>query len=249
MTKKTIFEKFPILRSIPEEKFPRHICIIPDGNGRWAKSHNRFAVYGHARGMRVLQKILRELSEISEIKIVTLWAFSTDNWKRGEKEINGLMKLLVKGIDDGIKEIKERNSRFIHLGRKDRLPKSLLTVLNKAEEETKNNSGQIVVIAIDFGGEDQNIRILQKAINLLSSIKIDQNLLWELRDTNGLIKSADLLIRTSGELRTSDIGWINGKSTEIYIIDKLFPDVTTIDIIDAVVAFSKRDRRFGGRKE
>ncbi len=247
MIKKTIFEKYPILKTISQDKFPKHVCIIPDGNGRWAKKHNKFAVYGHAKGMQVLQKILKEVSEISEIKIVTLWAFSADNWKRSEGEINGLMKLLTKGISEGIMDIKARNSRFVHLGRKDRLPKSLLSVLEKAEEETKNNTGQIVAIAIDFGGEDQDIRIVQKALNLPSDIKVDQDLLWSLRDTQGLIKSSDLLIRTSGEMRTSDIGWINGASTEIFIIDKLFPDITTNDIIDAVVAFSKRDRRFGGR--
>lgn len=247
-TKQSIFERFPILKAIPEERFPSHVFIIPDGNGRWAKEHRKLTLEGHTRGMQVLRNILRELSELKQIKIVTLFAFSADNWKRNEKEVQGLMRLLTKSIETGIVEIKNLQGRFFHLGRKDRIPKALLDIINKAEKDTEKNTGQIVCVAIDFGGEDQEIRVVEKARILNPTLSITKDIVWSLRDGKGFIPSADLLIRTSGEKRTSDIGWINGVSTELFFIDKFFPDITVSDIVDAIIDFSRRERRFGGRK-
>ena len=213
----SIFERFPQLKEIPEEKFPKHIFIIPDGNGRWAKQHHSFVNIGHKKGGDVVEKILEDLSEIQAITAVTVWGFAVDNWKRSEKEISGLMVLFTHMLQKTLGKIKKRNGRFIHLGRKDRLPKSVIDIFQKAEEETKTNTGQIVCVAIDFGGEDQNIRMVENARKLTEKIPTTPELLWELRDGQGLIQSADLLIRTSGEKRTSDIGWLNGSSTELYL--------------------------------
>jgi len=243
----SIFERFPILSTIPEEKFPRHVFIIPDGNGRWAKAHKKFTLEGHTKGMQVLRSILRELNELKQIKVVTLWAFAADNWKRNTKEVRGLMGLLTKSIESGIAEIKQAEGRFFHLGRKDRIPKSLLALIERAEKETEKNAGQVVCIAIDFGGEDQEIRVVEKARGIDPATRITSDIVWSLRDGGGFIPAADLLIRTSGERRTSDIGWLNGSSTELFFIDKLFPDIITADIVDAIVDFSKRERRFGAR--
>ncbi len=248
MAKKSIFEQYPILQTIPKDKFPKHVLIIPDGNGRWAQQEKKIVLQGHKKGAEVTKIILRNLGEIPEIKIISLWGFSADNWKRNEKEIKGLLLLIQYQIEQTIKELQERNARFIHLGRKDRLPKTLLQTMERAEEETFHNQGQIVCIAVDFGGEDQEMRIIEKARTVAKDIPVTNELLWQLRDGHGIIPPADLLIRTAGEQRTSDIGWLNGAPTELYFIKKFFPEVTTADIVAGIVDFSKRERRLGARK-
>lgn len=245
--KKTIIEQFPILESLEKEKFPKHIFIISDGNGRWAKQKNMFVTAGHKKGFEVAEKIMRELSQIKEIEIVTMWGFSAENWKRGKNEIEGLMYIFVEVLKKVLKEFHQTNRRFVHIGRKDRLPKKLLDLLEKAEKETEKNSGQIMCLALDFSGEDQLIRMLEKARELPKSVVMTKEIASLLKDGNGLIPSADLLIRTANEKRTSDVGWLNGVSTELFFIEKLFPDISTADIIDAIVDFSKRERRFGTR--
>ncbi len=249
MIKSTVFDKFPQLNSIAKEKFPKHILIIPDGNGRWAKAQNKFVTVGHKKGAEVVEQLLEDISEIHEISAVTVWGFAADNWKRSSQEVKGLLFLINSAVKRTLSKLQARNGRFIHLGRKDRLPKELLKLFENAEEETKNNTGQILCLAIDFGGEDQNVRMVDKARLLPSDIQTTTDLLWELRDGNGIVKAADLIIRTSGERRTSDIGWLNGSSSELYFIDKLFPDITTENIVEALIDFSQRERRFGGRSK
>jgi len=245
---KSIFDEFPQLKTIPLEKFPGNIFIIPDGNGRWAKSKNLPVTAGHEAGYRVTEKILTALSHVPQITAVGFWGFASDNWKRSTEEIRGLMHIFSFVLAKHIDSIKKRNGVFVHLGRKDRLPEKLIKQLQKAEADTAANSGQIVYVAIDFGGEDQMVRMLEQAKTLSQSTEITKESLWDLRDGKGKVRSADLLIRTSGEKRTSDVGWLNGASTELYFIDKYFPDVTVGDIVDAIVDFSKRERRFGGRE-
>lgn len=246
--KQSIFERYPILTTIPKDKFPKHVVIIPDGNGRWAQQEDKFVLHGHKKGAEVIKTVLRDMADLHDIAIVTLWGFSADNWKRSEKEVKGLLFLIQKQIEETIAEVKERKNRFFHLGRKDRIPASLLKIIDTAEKETANNPGQIICIAVDFGGEDQELRIIEAARNLSKDIPITKELLWQLRDGHGLIPPADLLIRTAGEKRTSDIGWLNGAPTELYFSEKFFPDATTDDIIAAIVDFSQRERRLGARK-
>lgn len=245
----SIFDRFPQLQNIPKEKYPKHILIIPDGNGRWAKQRNKLVTEGHRKGAAVVEILLEDIADIHEISAVTIWGFAADNWKRSEKEVRGLLFLITTVVKKTLNKLKERDGRFIHLGRKDRLPKELVGQFANAEEDTYLNKGQILSLAIDFGGEDQNIRVVEKARTLPIDIPTTLDMLWELRDGRGIVKSADLIIRTSGEKRTSDIGWLNGSSSELYFIDKLFPDITTADIVEAFVDFSKRKRRFGGREE
>lgn len=244
---KTIFEQFPILQTMEKEKFPKHIFIIPDGNGRWAKQKNTFVTAGHKKGFEVAEKIMRELSQIKEIKIVSMWGFSADNWKRNKKEIEGLMYIFTQVLKKVLKEFNQTNRKFVHIGRKDRMPKKLLDLLVKAEKETEKNSGQIMCLALDFSGEDQFVRMLEKAHDLPTNVIITKEIAESLKDGNGFIPSADLLIRTANEKRTSDVGWLNGISTELFFIEKLFPDISTEDIINAIVDFSKRERRYGAR--
>lgn len=248
MVSSKLQKEFPIFTTIPSEKFPKHIFIIPDGNGRWAKAQGKFVTAGHKKGFDAAYEILRMLHEIEEVRVVTIWGFSADNWKRSEKEVGGLMLLFERVIKKTLKDLFRNNGRFIHLGRKDRIPKRLLTIIDNAEKQTKENTGQIVCLAIDFGGEDQEIRLLRQARTLDQKMEITNDMLWQLRDSAGVVRSADLLIRTSGEKRLSDVGWINGPQTELYFLEKYFPDVTPSDIVEAIVDFSQRERRLGGRK-
>jgi len=159
-----------------------------------------------------------------------------------------LMFLFERVINKTLKDLLKKNGRFVHLGRKDRISQRLLKIIQNAENKTEKNSGQIVCLAIDFGGEDQERRMLQQSINLNPDSEVTSETVWQLRDTKGQIRSADLIVRTSGEKRISDLGWINGANTELYFLEKYFPDVTPQDMVDAIVDFSKRERRFGGRK-
>ncbi|MDP3726745.1 MAG: polyprenyl diphosphate synthase [bacterium] len=240
----TIREKFPQLKEIPQGGFPNHVLIIPDGNRRFAKASLQNVLFGHQQGMEVVTEILRDLRDLP-IPFVTLWAFSADNWKRPQEEVGGLMLLLERGLKARTAELMENNVRVIHLGRKDRITEGLLTAIQDTETRTANNTGQSLCLAIDFGGEDQELRMFKAAKMIPPDVPRTYELIHQLRDGGGLIPPADLLVRTS-ERRTSDIGWLNGARTELYFIaDKFFPEITTADIIDAICYFSTRQRRLG----
>lgn len=243
--KTSVFEKFPQLKGIPPEKFPNHILIIPDGNGRWAKRINSVPIIGHRQGFKVLKGVLRNLQDLP-INIVSIWGFAADNWKRSEKEVAELMKLFEEGLKEIIPDLLKNKSKFIHLGRKDRIPMSLKKTIENAEKITRNNKGKILCLAIDFGGEDQELRIMKTIQKLSKTTNITSELVRKLRDGQGEISSADLIIRTSGENRTSDVGWL-GTNSEFYSISKFLPDATMEDFIKAFIDYSKRERRFGAR--
>lgn len=240
-----VFERFPKLKEISFEKFPNHVLIIPDGNGRWAKRMNSIPIFGHRQGFKVLKNVLRDLQDLP-IQTISIWGFAADNWKRSEKEVKELMKLFEEGLKEITPDLFKNKSKFIHLGRKDRIPLSLKNTIEQTERATKNNKGKIFCLAIDFGGEDQELRIMQTIQKLSKNINITSDLVKKLRDGQGEITSADLIIRTSGENRTSDIGWL-GTNSEFYSISKLLPDTTMTDFAKALIDYSKRERRFGGR--
>lgn len=248
--KPSIYIRFPELVAIPPEGFPHHIFIIPDGNRRFAKAEGKEAIAGHQQGLENTLSIFRDLRELSPIRFVTLWAFSDNNWSRPAEEVDGLMNLLAGGIEMHIHELDERNVRLIHLGRKDRIPQALQDALANAEERTHANTGQTLSLGIDFGGQDQDFREKQRLARdieygLVTADTLSETFLHALRDGDGMVPPADLLIRTSGETRLSDPGWLVGANTELYFTDKLFPQTTTKDIIEAIVAFSQRNRRMG----
>jgi undecaprenyl diphosphate synthase len=240
--KKEILKASPKLAEIPDDKFPQHIFIIPDGNRRYAKNHGKPIVWGHQKGFKVAIELLRYFRPLP-IRAVTLWGFAADNWKRSDQEIKHLMRIYGLIIDKYLGELMENDSRFIHLGRKDRIPASLLEKFNMAEEKTKNNKGQIICLAVDFGGEDQNIRTANAARKIEEEINIDN--IWKLRDGKGIVKSADLIFRTS-EVRTSDVGWINGGHSVLYFLKgRLFPEVTTSDVANAIYFYSQAKKNEG----
>lgn len=233
------------LDNIPPDAFPKHVLIIPDGNGRWAIRFRKLPSYGHRKGFEILKKVLRELLGLP-VKVVTVWGFSSDNWKRSKGEVSSLMDLYERGINETLQELKDKNVRFIHIGRRDRLPGSLVKTIEKAEKETKENKYKIFCVAIDFSGQDQEIRIMEKVLKLPKKTKIDLKLIEKLRDSEGIIPPADLIIRTSSEQRTSDLGWLS-QNSEFYSIRKLLPETDTKDFLEAIIDYTKRERRFGGR--
>lgn len=240
-----VFERFPQLKKISSEKFPSHVFIIPDGNGRWAQKMNKLPIFGHSRGMKIIREVLDALKDLP-VKITTVWGFSASNWKRQKNEVDSLMKLFESAIKENLPELIKNDTRFIHLGRKDRIPFSLKKMIEETEKKTQYNTRRIFCLAVDFGGEDQEIRIMKKIQKLSKSIDITPKIIEELRDGNGLIPSADLIIRTSGEQRTSDLGWIE-RNAEFYSISKLLPESTVKDFVEAIIDYSRRERRFGGR--
>ena len=242
-------DKFDVISRIDDSKFPSHILIIPDGNGRWSKERNMPVSFGHKIGIDNLADIVRKLSKVDRLKYITLWGFSADNWKRSESEVSFLMRTFQRMLKNFRKEFERENTRFIHLGRKDRIPQYLRDIIEDLEEKTKSHTSRIASVAIDFGGMDQFQRVVNKARLYYNDKDIDMNTLLSFLDGGGIIPPADLLIRTAGEMRTSDIGWLNGAPTELYFEKKYFPDINIDDIYDAIIDFSKRERRLGKRLE
>lgn len=235
---------FPELKSIPKDNYPQHVFIIPDGNRRYAKKKGKPKFWGHKEGFNVAIKLLRYFRPLP-IKVITLWGLASDNFKRGKDEIENLMGIFELIIDKYLKELIENDSRFIHLGRKDRIPERLLNKIKHAEEITKNNKGQIICLALDYGGTDQDLRVLEKVKKLNEDVELNEELLWKLRDSEGLIRSADLIIRTS-ETRTSDAGWLNGKNSVLYFLpDKYFPEIVEKDLVNAIIYYSNTIRNEG----
>lgn len=148
-----------IIERIPKDKFPAHVLIIPDGNGRWAKQFNMHPSFGHLHGSEVLRKVLDNLERLP-IKFITVWGFSSDNWKRPAEEINSLMEIFERELSSSFPKLMEDNTRFVHLGRKDRIPESLKGTFDMVENKTRKNNHQVLSFAIDFGGEDQIFRML-----------------------------------------------------------------------------------------
>lgn len=254
-----IFDRFPDLGDLRQRGevegrnlFPRHLFLIPDGNGRWAKKINDAPpIVGHRKGTEKVLDMLRGMRELP-IEIVTLWGFAADNWRRPKAEIEGLMQLFDETIKRTLPELIAENVRFIQIGRVDRIPQNLQKSIETAERETASNTGQTLCLAIDFGGRDQDVRITQKIAALMRSNPsisiedINEAMIEDFRDGQGRIPPADLIIRTSGERRTSDAGWL-AANAEFYSEPKLLPDIEMGDVVAALVDFAGRQRRFGGR--
>jgi len=231
-------------------KVPNHIAIIPDGNRRWARAKGLHTFKGHKEGFDRAVEVSRAARRFG-VHTVTLWGFSTENWDRTPEEIKYLMKLYEKLVSDYLKEAKKEGVKMIHLGRKDRLPKPLLKKLQDAEEETKKNKKYIVNIALDYGGQDDILRAVSKIIkDGVEEGKITKEIMEEYLDTNGQPYSkVDLMIRSSGEQRTSGFLLWQSAYTETYWINEHFPDFTPDKLREAILDYSRRRRRFGGNDE
>ncbi|HJX59136.1 di-trans,poly-cis-decaprenylcistransferase [Candidatus Woesebacteria bacterium RBG_19FT_COMBO_47_8] len=228
-------------------KVPDHIAIIPDGNRRWARARGLPTLQGHKKGFDAAVLVSRAARDIG-IHTVTMWGFSTDNWDRAKEEINYLMKLYAKLVDDYLKDAKKDNVKIVHLGRKDRLPQLLLKKIAFAEETTKDNSKYIMNIAIDYGGQDDIIRATQSMIkDGVKAEQVDKALFEKYLDTKDQpYPYVDLIIRSSGEQRTSGFLLWQSAYAETYWENDHFPDFTPEKLKAAILDYSRRRRRFGG---
>ena len=232
------------------EKLPRHVAIIMDGNGRWAKKHKLKVAMGHRQGTEALRSIIRESSDLG-IEALSLYAFSTENWKREAQEVEALMGLILEFFSSEIDELDEKNVCIRILGDKDGLPQRQRDVLYDAEERTGQNTGLKLNIAINYGGRAEIVRASQALAKkaLAGEIKpeeIDEAMLAREMYTKDL-PDVDLLIRTSGEMRLSNFLLYQCAYAEFLFPEVLWPDFDLAAYHEALHAFGNRERRFGGR--
>ncbi len=226
------------------ENIPKHVVIIPDGNRRWAKARGMKGTEGHKKSAEKDNVVaLFEETKKLGIKYISIWVFSTENWKRSEEEKKVLFDLLGNSMDILGNYFHEHKIRFRHIGRKDRLPKKLVEKLKSVERETKKYSDYNAQLLIDYGGRDEIVRAVNKIIK--KEKKIDEEKFSEYLDTNG-IPDPDLVIRTSGEKRISGLMPYQATYSEFYFVKKHFPAFKPRDLRKAVKNFSKRKRTFGG---
>jgi len=244
-------EEAGLLTKVDFARLPQHIAVIMDGNGRWAKQRGKPRIFGHRAGAESVRAILDTCARL-EIKAVTLYAFSTENWKRPEDEVSGLMQMLKLYLKKELKTVHKNNIRFQAIGKIEGLSADLQKELAAAIAYTAKNTGTILSVALNYGGRAEITEAVKKAARLLlengDSIEdlreedIERNLY-----TRGL-PEVDLLIRTSGEFRISNFLLWQLAYSEIYVTPTLFPDFRRRDIFEAIIEFQKRERRFGGIK-
>ena len=229
-----------------QKKIPRHVAIIMDGNGRWAERRKLPRKMGHAEGCKVLEQTVRDAADLG-IDYLTVYAFSTENWKRSEEEVSALMVLTGFYIKKLLKVAEEENVRVKIIGERSRFAPDLVKGLNKLEYETRNNTRMVFAIAINYGARDAMIRMAEdlKAVKIEPTVITEQTI-GSYLDTADM-PDPDLLIRTSGELRLSNFLLWQLAYTEIYVTDVLWPDFNKEELQKAVDSFGKRERRYGGR--
>lgn len=228
---------------------PRHIAIIMDGNRRWAKEHKLDGSFGHKKGAEVLETVAKYCNKIG-IEALTVYAFSTENWKRTKEEVGAILLLLNMYLDKFLKTADLENIKLRVIGdREKNMPEEIKTKMIQMEEKTKNNTGLKFNIAFNYGGRDEIIKATQKIAKLVKDGKLDIENITEDTISNNLytagLPDPDLLIRTSGELRTSNFLPWQITYSEFMFLDKYWPDFTTDDIDKAIEEFSKRHRRVG----
>ena len=235
-----------------KEELPKHIAIIMDGNRRWARAKGMPVAFGHKEGAKVLEKIVRHANEIG-LEYITVYAFSTENWKRSTDEVSTLMNILRKYLKDCVKKSMKNNVRCRVIGRKEELSADIIESINNLEEKTKNNTGLNFTIAINYGGRDEIVRAVQKIADKVKAgeiapCDIDESMISSNLDTAEL-PDPDLLIRTSGEQRLSNYLPWQLAYTEFYFTDVYWPDFNREELIKACEKYNKRERRYGGVKE
>ena len=235
---------------INKANLPRHIAIIMDGNGRWAKRKHLPRIFGHREGTKSVDAIVQECAEIG-IEALTLYTFSTENWKRSDSEISGLMNLLHAYLDKKYKKMQSNGIRLNAIGRLDKLPEKVRDKLCEIMKKTSKNDRMILTLALNYGGRqeitDAAKQLVKRARDLeLSPDDVDEELFSNYLYTKGL-PDVDLLIRTSGEFRVSNFLLWQISYAEIIVTKTLWPDFKKEELFKVIEDYQKRDRRFGGR--
>ena len=227
---------------------PNHVAIILDGNGRWAKSKGMPRNYGHVQGAKTVETICEEAYRMG-VQYLTVYAFSTENWNRPEDEVNALMKLLRNYLKTCLKTAEKNRMCVRILGDKTGLDNDIRLRIAELEEATRNNDGLHFQIALNYGGRDEIVRAVRKAVDLIGQGKIEkeeftEEIFGEMLDTYG-IPDPDLLIRTCNEQRISNFLLWQLAYTEFYFTPTAWPDFSKEELIKAIEAYNKRDRRYG----
>lgn len=226
-------------------RIPFHLAIIMDGNGRWAKSRGLPRQAGHRAGVENLRRVIRACTEIG-VRVLTLYTFSTENWRRPESEVRGLMSILEMVIDRELNELDANGVQLRHLGRLDGLSPELQRKVRAAVERTRFNDRLVLNIAFNYGGRDEIITAVKRIIaDGLSPDQIDEELFGYYLYTAGQ-PDPDLIVRTSGELRVSNFLVWQGAYSEFYATPTYWPDFDKAEIEKAIDAFNVRERRYGG---
>lgn len=231
-----------LLTEIKSAQIPAHIAIIMDGNGRWAKQRNLPRTSGHKEGLEVAKKIVKAAKEVG-IKYITLYTFSTENWKRTQDEVGYLMGLIKNHLRAEFKFYKENDIRVKHIGNLSGLPQDIQDEINSTIEECKDFNSLTVVLAINYGGKDEISRAINKAKS--TNKEINENNFTEFFDLPEM-PDVDLIIRTGGEKRLSNFLLWHGAYAELDFVDTLWPDYNEECFYQSIKEFQKRNRRFGG---
>lgn len=234
------------------ENLPKHLAIIMDGNGRWAKKQGLIRAIGHENGTKSVRITVETCAKLG-IENLTLYAFSTENWNRPKLEVETLMKLLISSLKKELKTLIDNNIRLNSIGNLERLPKSAQKELLEVIEKTKNNTRMVLTLALNYGAREEMlnaVKIISDKVknNIISIDTIDESIINQHLYTQNL-PDVDLLIRTSGEHRISNFLLWQIAYSELYFTEVLWPDFKEEDLYEAIISYQKRERRFGKTSE
>jgi undecaprenyl diphosphate synthase len=235
-------------KSLDKDNIPEHIAIIMDGNGRWAKEQGKHRLFGHKSGVTAVKSAVEGAAELG-VKNLTLYAFSTENWNRPKREINALMQLLVNSINNETKTLNKNGIRLMAIGELSSLPSSCLNSLNKAIEQTKNNTHMNLILALSYSSRWELVTAVKQMVKeaLEGKFKLEEiyeDLIQSYLTTANL-PNPELLIRTSGEMRISNFLLWQIAYSELYFTQKNWPDFRKEDLVEAILNYQSRERRFG----
>jgi len=240
-----------LIKQINAENIPQHVGIIMDGNGRWAKKQGFLRLDGHKKGVESVRKAVETAVELN-VKHLTIYAFSTENWRRPASEVSGLLKLLKKTLKKEINQLNENNVIVRFIGSNERLPKGFLEELQENCVKTRNNTGVNLNIAFNYGGKQEIIDSVNQIIIDVKNGVLDKDQITEDDITSRFyypeMPPADLIIRTSGEIRLSNFLLWQSAYSEFWFTDTLWPDFTKEDFLKAVIDYQNRKRRYGDVK-
>ncbi|NPB05798.1 MAG: di-trans,poly-cis-decaprenylcistransferase [Aquificae bacterium] len=228
-------------------KLPRHVAVIMDGNGRWARRRGLPRIRGHAEGVKAAERAIETAKEFG-IPYLTLYAFSTENWKRPKEEVEFLMELLREYLRENLERFKREGIRVRFIGRRDRIPRRTLEWMERVERETENCNAVTVFVAVDYGGRDEIVRAANRALEAGERF-FTEEVLRRYLDLPPEVPDPDLLIRTAGERRISNFLLWYLAYTELYFTEVLWPDFDREEFLKALEDYSRRKRKFGGLAE
>lgn len=238
--------------SINPDKLPKHVAIIMDGNGRWAKKHGKNRVFGHRNGVRSVRDVSEACAELG-VKYLTLYAFSTENWNRPKLEVSALMELLIRTIGSEAETLMKNNIRLKTIGDIDSLPARVSSELKKLIQKTSANTRMDLILALNYSGRFEILNAVKQISRQVKKGEIDPESLTELDINHHLytfdIPDPELMIRTSGEYRISNFLLWQSAYTEFYFTEEFWPEFTKESLYKAVLSFQQRERRFGKTSE